>query len=191
MSTFLQIPKHSGQGKIDLNMDLIYAAERRIDEIAIVNTYKAPELASCFTKAFSLLVDYLSVISKEKVKAENAVGIARAIVMLDRAPEVLKAKGLVSAKNPAGSEDLRNSVLLLDLDYQKALDIFQELEAYYQLIKNKKETIDKAYMAVRKIMGEVERLDSSHTSFGKNELDDPTEDFSDMSDIRKKIMRGI
>jgi hypothetical protein len=189
MSTFLKIPKHDRSGNIDLNMDSIYVAERRIDEIAIANTHKAPELAACFTKAFSLLVDHLAVISKEKVKAENAVGIAKAIVVLDRAPEVLKAKGLVSAKNPAGSEDLRNSVLLLDVDYQQALETYQELEAYYQLIKNKKDTIDKAYMAVRKLMGEIERLDNSHTAFGANELSNLEDE--NMSDIRKKIMRGL
>lgn len=169
-------------------MEPVYRAERRIDEIAITNVHKAPELSSCFLKAFSVLVDHLNVINKELVKAENAVSMAKAVVMLDRAPEILKAKGLVSSKSPSGSEDLRNAVLVLDKDYQFALDVYQELEAYYELIKTKKDTMDKAYMAVRKIMGEVERADTSHTSFSPHELDD---DFSEMSDIKRKILKGI
>lgn len=155
MNTSLQIPSgEGGEGFIELKMSDIYRAMDRIEEISIVNDHKAPELISCFVRAYTSLTDHLSQVSAEVVKAKNALSTRTAIVILDEAPRILREKGVASSRSPGGSEDQRNAVLEIDAGFQKARDRLQQLQAFYELLEGKRDSIEKAYMAVRKIIGE-------------------------------------
>ncbi len=155
MHTELKVPDGDGGGRFTLlPMSAIYRAEARIEEIAIINTAKAPELIVCFTRAYATLTDHLAVISTQVVKAQNTVAKRSAIVLLDEVPRILREKGVLSARSPGGSEDQRTAVLEMDPEYQVARDRLQELEAYYALVEGKQDNIERAYLAVRKIIGE-------------------------------------
>lgn len=154
MNTAMKIPDGSGGDSItELTMSEVYRALSRIEEIAIINAHKAPELLSCFARAFATLTDHLSVVSSHVVKATNALNKIKSIIILDRVPAVLREKGMARASNPGGSEDQRNAVLEMDVDFQRARDRLQELEAYYELLKGKQKDVENAYLGVRKIIG--------------------------------------
>lgn len=154
MTTTLKVPGGDGGPGFDLSMEFVYRAQARLDEIAIVNDHKAPELIACFARAYATLTDYISRVGGEVVKAKNAVAARTAIVTLDEAPRILKEKGLISGRSPSGSEDQRIAVLELDTQYVALRDRLQELEAYAALLKGKQGDIENGYLAVRKMFGE-------------------------------------
>lgn len=155
MNTNLSIPNGDGVGNpIELSMGSIRRAIERLEEVAIINDHKAPELISCFIKAYADLTDHISRVSSEVVKAKNAVAKRTAIVTLDESPRILREKGLISGRSPAGSEDQRRAVLEVDEEFLKTRDRLQELEAYAELLEGKRDSIERAYLAVRKIIGE-------------------------------------
>jgi len=164
--TSIQLPDGTGGiNVIELPMAEVYRAVSRIDEIAIVNQHKAPELIACFARAFATLTDYIAVASGQVVKAKNALSRRTAIVLLDEVPRVLREKGLLSTRSPSGSEDQRNAVLEMDAEFIVARDRVQQLEAYYELLRGKQKDIEQAYLAVRKIIGDsysVRNLGSSY-----------------------------
>lgn len=154
MDTSIQLPSGDGGDQtIELQMGAVYNALSRIEEIAIVNSHKAPELCACFARAYATLTEHLARISSEVVKAKNALQLRVAVVTIDEAPRILREKGLISARSPGGSEDLRKAVLEKDVEYQQRRNRLQELEAYHELISGKQESAEQAYLAVRKLMG--------------------------------------
>lgn len=155
MDTSIQLPSgEGGESTQSLSMEAVYTALARIEEIAIVNAHKAPELCACFARAYATLTDHLSRISAEVVKAKNRLAERVAIVTIDEAPRILREKGLISARSPGGSEDLRKAVLEQDAEYKLRRDRLQELEAYYELLSGKQDSAEQAYLAVRKMMGD-------------------------------------
>lgn len=161
MTTTLQVPAGDGGPGFELAMEKIYRAQQRLDEIAIVNDHKAPELISCFARAYADLTDYISRVTSEVVKAQNAVATRKATVLLDEAPRVLREKGVLSSRSPGGSEDQRQAVLDLDVVYCTLRDRLQQLEAYVALLKGKQKDIENGYLAVRKMFGESYSMRSS------------------------------
>lgn len=154
MTTSIVIPKGDRLGTIDIKMSVIYLAEQRSDEIAIVNQHRAPELIALFARAYSIATENISIISSEVTSAKNAANKRRAVVILDVVPGYLKDKGLSNARSPGGSEDQRNAVLELDEEYITLRDTMQQLEAYLELMKGKQKHLEYLYMAVRKIIGD-------------------------------------
>ncbi len=151
MSTYLEIPTVTKPIQLEMT-DILYA-EGRIDEIAIVNTQKAPELMSCFVKAYTRCTEYLTNISAEAVKARNAVDFRRAEIILEEVPRILKEKGLLTGKTTGGNEDQRNAVMAMDKKYIELRDQLERIEMYVELFKGKQKSIEMQYMAVRKILG--------------------------------------
>lgn len=155
MDTNIQLPSgDGGDATIELQMDPVHRALARIEEIAIVNAHKAPELCSCFARAFATVTDHMSRVTSEIVKAKNRLSNRVAVVTLDEAPRILREKGLISARSPGGSEDLRKSVLEVDPEYIVCRNRLQELEAYEELLKGKQECSEQGYLACRKLMGD-------------------------------------
>jgi len=166
METAKIIPNGDGSaGGTLLQMTDIYRALARVDEIAIINGAKAPELIACFTRAYAALTDHLAVISTQVVKAKNAVAKRTAIVILDEVPRILREKGVLSGKNTSGSADQRQAVLDVDVEYQQVRDLLQHLEAHYKLMEGKQTDIEMMYLATRKIIGENSY---GSRSFGSN-----------------------
>ncbi len=158
-TTFL-VPLGDGtEGKVCLQMGDVYQAERRHEEIAVINSHKAPELITCFIRAYAILGDYVHQVTTQLVKAENSLAKRKAIVLLDIVPQVLKDKGL------KGSEDLRTAVLDTDPAYEQARDLVQQLEAWQELLRGKQKNIENCYLAVRKIIGDSYNNRNQNTGF--------------------------
>lgn len=126
----------------------IRRVEDRIAEIANVTPHKAPELLATFNRAYLDLDQYIRQIEMELVYARQRVSTIKAEIILDRADEIFKQRGLKA------SADLRQAVVDLDEGYQKAVERVGALEAAREYLKGKQKSIEMAYGSVRKILGE-------------------------------------
>jgi len=135
-----------------LEMFEIYRAEQRIDEIATVNAVRAPELLKTFNKAYKELRNYISVLELEYETALAERDRVRAVIVLDDAPRILKERGLTTTKNPSGSVDQREAIVALDERYKKINEIVMNLKCFISLFEGKKDSVEKAYTAVKRIL---------------------------------------
>ena len=124
----------------------IREAESRIHEIAVVNRTKAPELLACFNVAFLNLSNYTATLKAEQILAKRRLREVSAMVILDRAPQILLDRGLPQSK------DLREAVMMKDLEYLSALDQTNMIEATLEFLEGKKEAITMAYTAVKRLL---------------------------------------
>ncbi len=169
MTTKLTIPSADLDRDLEINMSEITYAEGRFDEIAIVNTHKAPELMSCFVKAYSWCVEHVTNISAEAVKAETAANFRKAEIILEEMPGILKEKGIAGKSN----EDYRNAIIAMDKKHIALMERLNHIEMYREMFKGKLNSLDRAYMAVRKIFGSSmdfknPNLGSNHGPMGSN-----------------------
>jgi hypothetical protein len=149
----LVVPRGSGNGKpLVFNLTGVFKAESRLIELQAVTRLKAGELTHAFLTAWRDASTYCKEVKAEFVRGKRAVREARAVVVLDRVQDVLKDKGLSSARSPAGSEDLRDSVVALDKDYQAAAERLEEIEAAMDYLEIKAETFKMAYFSVDKLL---------------------------------------
>jgi hypothetical protein len=143
-----------GLAPLQLDLTVVHLAESRVQEIGFLTPQKAPELMSLFNKANLDLARYLAELTLERVQAEATVNNIKSVVVLDRAVDILKAKGLTTEGNPAGSKDLRDAVLNGDQEYQKALLTLNVIETYVELIRNKMRVMENSYTGAKKIIGD-------------------------------------
>lgn len=128
--------------------------EARLDDVAIVTKQKAPELLSIYNRAYLEVSKTATTLENDLAGAERHQGEVRSRIVLDDAPRILKEKGLVSAKSPAGSEDLRTAVLEGNSEYQDAVELCEQIRCVIALLRGKQKAFENAYTAVKKIMGE-------------------------------------
>lgn len=128
--------------------------EARIQEVATVTPVKAPELLATFNRAALDLDSLGTQLELEYQIAVREADKVRAEVLLDRVPKILAEKGLATAKNPMGSEDLRNAVLAQDRDYDAAIERAEQLKALTKLVRGKYDAFERAFRSVRTLVGE-------------------------------------
>lgn len=142
-------------GTLALDTKTSTSAEYRLFEVATVTAAKAPELLSTFNMAYLELSRNLANSQFEYNRAVRARENARATFMIDRLPNALQAKNLVTAKSPMGTEDIRSSLLRMDTDFLAAEELVDELKCVCSLLDGKMKSVEMAYTSVKKILGEV------------------------------------
>jgi hypothetical protein len=137
-----------------INMSLWARLEARIDEVATVTPGKAPELLSTFNRA-ALDLDRLgNELELEYQVAQREAERIRGEILLDRVPKILAERGLSTAKNPMGSEDMRQAVLSQEKDYQAQLETVDKLKALVKMARGKYDAFERAFRSVRTLVGE-------------------------------------
>src|ERR1035437_102311 len=138
-----------------LNMARISQAEHRVDEIVTCNEHKGPELMAFFNKAYIDATDYSNKLAAEIIRAQKLADKRKSVVILDEVPRILKEKGLVpeGSSRISGTVSQQEAILTQDPQYQEAVDLVDCLEHYKDLMDRKMDTIEKAYLGVRKILG--------------------------------------
>lgn len=149
----IMVPRPDGTS-VALDMGEIYQAEARVKEVAIVNAHKAPELLAVFNMAFLTLNDHLRKLEMCLNEADKKARQIRSVIILDKVPEILKAKGLASARSPGGSEDQRQAVLDADADYTAARDRVELIRCMIELLKGKRQAFEMAYTSIKKLLSE-------------------------------------
>ena len=159
-----------GLSPLKLDLKGIFQVESRIQEIAILTPVKAPELMALFNKAYCDLVSMISMVQLQYELAKKYSNEVKAVVLLDRVSDILKAKGLATSSKPTGSEDFRQAVLDLDPDYQAAQDKIMQLKSILMLLEGKQKSIDMAYTATKKVYGDTSQFrHSQDTSYEPNQ----------------------
>lgn len=177
--TTLQIPRALvTQPPLSVSVSTLYRAEGRIHEVAYVTVGKAPELLACLNEAWAEAAKALALVEREHVLAKRESDRIRSVVLMDRVQDVLRAKGLATAKNVVGSADLRQAVLDADEEYRTALDRVTTIKCFYELIKGKQKAVEMAFTSVKKIVGEG----TSHW-MGRQSMSAGNENDADAGDV--------
>ena len=143
-----------GGAETAINMSHWGRLEARIQEIAHVTPTKAPEMLATFNRA-ALDLDQLSgQLELEYQSAMREVDRLKGEILLDRVPRILAEKGLATAKNPMGSEDMRQAVLSQEKDYQAQLERVDQLKALLKMVRGKFDAFERAFRSVRTLVGE-------------------------------------
>jgi hypothetical protein len=149
----LVFPSGSDASKhVVLDMTDVYRAEVRLVELKGVNRQRAGELVYTFIEAWDRAKQYLSTASIELLRAKQRVRNIRAAIVLDSSIEVLKKKELVSSRSPAGSEDLRESVVNSDPQFQEATERVYQIQAVVEILDSQVEKFRMAYFSINKLL---------------------------------------
>lgn len=162
----LVVPVRPGSKPLALDMRKIHKAEARLVELNGLTREKAGELIYTFVDAWDDARSKLTAITFEYALAKQHLRSIKALVILDRAADVLKEKGVKS------SEDTRTAVVDTDKDYQTAYDLLQQIEAARQSMEDKAEKLKMAYFSVHKLIEPFQ----AKKSFSGGADDDPTEE---------------
>ena len=145
--TNLIIPRGTPNlARITLDLTDVYEGERRLVEVRAVNPLTAPELMGYFNEVCNTTTKYMAWIEYEILQAKKYVDLAKATVILERAPAAfthLKDSGIKY------NEDFRDAVVTQDQDYQKALDTLNQLTATKSLLESKSWSFIRAYNACK------------------------------------------
>lgn len=151
MRTELTVPivkTLDGEESLTVQLHTTFLAESRAPEVAAVTPTKAPELLVTFNKAYLDLTQIYAQLHLQRSRAEDALGKAKAEVLLDKLPTILKEKNISS------SADIRQAIVDSDPEYQAAKERLDVIDATMEYIKGKIKFMENSYTAVKKIIGE-------------------------------------
>jgi hypothetical protein len=136
-----------------LDLAEIYVALGRKDEVAIVNSHKAPELLSLFNIAYLNASRILNALQYELTLVEHSIREIKAIILMDRMKDILEKSGLANSRNPLGSEDIRQAVYERDPDYKRATTLAENIGCYITQVSDFRRFFQNSFDSVKKIMG--------------------------------------
>ena len=136
----------AGQQPIIIDLEQILIAEKRQDEVAYVNSEKAPELLATFNKQWLELSRLVAELTSARNVAERELGKRRSVILLDLMNERLAVKGVSS------SADNREAVILLDEQYIKLSEIVDQIAAVLELMQGKRKAMDNSFTATKRII---------------------------------------
>lgn len=146
------VPRARGGNPHAFDMRKIYKAEARMCELSGVTREKAGELLYTFIEAGDEARRYLATLHAEFSRCKQRLREIEAVIVLDKAADRLKQKGLTSTRSPAGSEDLRKAVVNQDPDYQQAADVLAQVEAAAEEMDSKVEKLRDAKFCVGELI---------------------------------------
>lgn len=136
-----------GESPLVIDLKAILQAEKRQEEVATVNSTKAPELLKTLNRSWLDLSETLSRLFLEKGKAAKALEKRRAELVLNVVPETLKEKKLSS--NDAN----REAVIQLDQEHERLEDTLMQIQAVVKYLEGKLHSFENAFSSVKKILG--------------------------------------
>lgn len=134
----------------EVDLGPILELDARKQEIAGVSRVTGPELMRAMEDGFTTAGKLHASALLEQTKVQGMLDRRRAEVSLDIAPEVLKQKGLLTSRAPAGTEEQRESILALDVPMNKLKESMAHLEAVTNLLKVHMRGFEMAFTAVKK-----------------------------------------
>ncbi len=134
-----------------IDLSLANHAESRLTELAYVNKQTAPELMSIFLKAYTNSRDYMCRVKYHYTVAQSLADQRKALILLDLAPLEAQKRGVATKASPSGTEDFRASLVALDAEYQRLVEIGNSLRAAYEWMSGKAKTCELAYQSAKKV----------------------------------------
>lgn len=143
----LVIPAFGKSPALPLDMGKIREAQRRTTEAQHVSPVTYAELEHCFNEGYRDLKRHLSSIGFQITQAQKAMEIAKADVILDKYPAYLEGK-----PKSTDNADRRNAFLARDVEFQAALDRFNQLKAIESNFDGKIKELENVCRYMRKKM---------------------------------------
>ena len=137
---------------LSLDMSEIYSAESRIPEIRHVTAVSLPDLAAEFNQAYRVLVKHLAAVQYEVLSAEKTYEDAKAVLLLDKYPELMESKGFKD------SADTRKACIAQDKECSLALDKLNQLKAVETLLDGKIKVFISANSIIKKIVENQDKM---------------------------------
>lgn len=134
-------------GVLRLDMSSINAAESRIGEVrAVTNPAIASDLKATFNEVWSECTKHLALLKYRLLTTERRMKLAKAEAVLDKYPPFLRSwvdsnKDLKLKDN----QDIRDSFVYKDAEYQKWLEVKDHIVAAIALIEAKSHSFERAY----------------------------------------------
>lgn len=153
----IMLPAGAGDLAEALDIRSIIKAESRLVELQGVTKAKAGELLSAYIESWKDARLLRNKVALRVAKAKRHLETVRAMVVIDRGPELLKDKGLTSTRSPAGSADLRDATVALDPEFNSASEYLEQMVATQELLDIKAETFRMAYFSINKLIDPVDR----------------------------------
>lgn len=130
----------------ELDLTLVLKAEARMFEVAIATPEKSLELMATFNEAMSKLSAFMADVQHEKDSAARLSKQIKARVMLDQSGDYLKERKL------GNSADLRMAVVEVNEEYQRSVDIVDQLRAVLALLDGKMSSLKMAYFGCKDVI---------------------------------------
>jgi len=150
----ISVPRTDPANPLILDTTTIVYAQQRLPEVAYSNQARAPELMALFNMAYLDTTRCLAKLEYELIQTKTKANSVRAILLLDRLPAMLQAKGLATTRSPLGSEDIRQAFLDSDPEYLQALELVNQTQCYIAALEGQKRAFENAYNAVKKMLGQ-------------------------------------
>jgi hypothetical protein len=154
-SKYLQYRPRPNASWQRIAIDSVYQAEGRLEEVAIANLQRAPELLSTFNKAWLEASRVVTQLQYELGHLKADMAALKGEIILTKAPGKLQALGLATEKNPTGSEGIRQAIVDQDPDYRALSGILTDLTYVRDLFEAKRDALENAYESVKKILGSM------------------------------------
>ena len=149
----LSVPRpQEGQSPFEIDLTLAYHGEASLPALASASSGNALSLIATFQRAYSSLARAYSLAYREVELATVMSRKRQAVLVLDMAPQILKEKGLSTARNAAGSADLRQAICYADDQYCKIENYRAAVESIKELVKLKLDSMRSATFAAQCIL---------------------------------------
>ncbi len=141
-------------GDTPLYVDLadIYQLEKRKVEVATVTKSTAGSLLRALEDGFAQTGNLLAMVSHKSTAIELLIKRREAYLTIEVIPSTLQQKGLATARSPSGSEDLRKSVMALDVELQNLENIQAQVQALKELLKIKVQGFQMSFTATKRVI---------------------------------------
>jgi hypothetical protein len=139
------VPRGCGEGDpLIIDIAGVARATTRLQEVAIVNIQKAPELMATFNQYWQDANDAVTALTSERDAAKAALEEAEAEALLD----------LVQSEDPkkkkiAGSADVRKAAVAIDPRVKKANERLNEIKTVLSYVENKAKAFENGWRSVR------------------------------------------
>jgi hypothetical protein len=154
------VPRGDGKGNpLVLDLLAVARAERRLKDVAIVNSHTAAELLSTFNGHWLTCENAVTSLTYERNKAQATLDLKYAEAILSCNEEALKKKG-----HSKTSQDLREAMATISPEVIEAKERLNEIKAVLEFVCAKRSAFYNAYNSVKKLI--TPQLPTDHSSFG-------------------------
>lgn len=142
------LPSGDGNTQIAIDLEEIAKSEQRLKDVAIVNSFTAPEMLSTFNDIWLKLNKSVTLLTYQKNIADNSYRRNKAEAKLSCTDEAIRKRG-----HTKSSADLREAVVELDENVQRAKDRLDKLSFVLDILRGKQEAFLNAYNSVKRLTG--------------------------------------
>lgn len=125
-----------------------------MEEIKTANHSKATELMVMYNQAYLASTQIANKLEFEYQVAMNRMEETKSIILLDEMQDTLKKKGLWNAKNPLGSQDIREAVYNNDQRIIKLKELIQAIASVLKMVEGFRKSFEMGYNSAKKVLGD-------------------------------------